>query len=164
MRTAVRDLWGARAPRERLVIAVLVALLAAVLYVSFVQSASRARTQLEKSVSQLRTEAARMTRSSDEIVRLRASPPPSSPASAQDFRALMQARIDSAGLGASLRSIEPLDAGQVRVTFGAVPFGDWVAWVEELQTQQIRLDTTRIEALASPGMVGVTATFVRPRP
>ena len=80
-----------------------------------------------------------------------------------DFRALMQANVNSAGLSRSLLSIEPLDADQVRVTFGAVPFAAWLAWVESLRSQQIRLDTTRIEALATPGLASATATFTRSR-
>jgi len=164
MSEALRDLWQARAPRERLVIAVLAAFLAVLLYVGFVQSASLARIQLEKSVSRLRAEAVLLNRSADEIVRLRALPAAIQPAPVPDLRALMQLRVDAAGFGGSLRSIEPLDAGQVRVTFGAVPFVDWLAWVEALQAQQVRLDTTRVEALATPGMVSVTATFARPRP
>jgi len=164
MSEALRDLWQARAPRERLVIAVLAAFLAVLLYVGFVQSASLARIQLEKSVSRLRAEAVLLNRSADEIVRLRALPAAIQPAPVPDLRALMQLRVDAAGFGGSLRSIEPLDAGQVRVTFGAVSFVDWLAWVEALQAQQVRLDTTRVEALATPGMVSVTATFARPRP
>jgi type II secretory pathway component PulM len=47
------------------------------------------------------------------------------------------------------------------VVFGSAPFADWLAWITSLQTQQIRLDSSRIEALSTPGLVGVTATFVR---
>ena len=74
----------------------------------------------------------------------------------------MQAQLESAGLARSLLRIEAVDASQVRVVFGAVPFYEWLAWVENMQSQQIRLDTTRIEALTTAGLVSVTATFVRP--
>ena len=128
------------------------------------QSASRARAQLGRSVSQLRAAAIRLDASADEIARLRATQPtPLQPSASQpDFRAQMQAQIDSAGLARSLLRIEPVDAGQVRVLFGAVPFADWLAWVESLQAQQIRLDSARIEAMSTSGLVSVTATYVRP--
>ena len=45
-----------------------------------------------------------------------------------------------------------------------MPFADWLAWVATLQEQHIRLDSSRIEALSTPGLVGISATFVRARP
>lgn len=165
MKNSLRNLWQSRAPHERLVIAILSAVLGASLYVWLIQSAYRARIQLTTSVSRLRADAIRLDKSADEILRLRALAPTqqqSSPAQ-PDLRASMQAKVESAGLAQSLLSIEPLDAGQVRITFGAVPFADWLTWVETLQTQLIRLETTRIEALATPGLASVTATFSRPR-
>jgi general secretion pathway protein M len=166
VKNALRTLWQSRAPRERLVIAVLCVVLGAVLYVWLVQSAYRARVQLGASVSQLHADAIRLDRGADEILRLRALAPAQerSPAAQPDFRASMQAKVEAAGLAQSLLSIEPLDAGQARIVFGAVPFADWLMWVEALQIQQIRLDTARIEALAAPGMASVTATFSRSRP
>jgi type II secretory pathway component PulM len=47
------------------------------------------------------------------------------------------------------------------VTFGAVAFAAWLAWVERLQSQQVRVDACRIEALATPGLVSAAATLVR---
>lgn len=165
MKNTLRTLWQSRAPSERLAIAIVSVVIGACLYLWLVQSADRGRTQLAKSVSQLRADALRLDKSADEIARLRAlAPTQRQPSAAQpDFRALMQAKVQAAGLAQSLLSIEPLDAGQARVTFGAVPFAAWLTWVETLQTQQIRLDTTRIEALATPGLASVTATFSRSR-
>jgi type II secretory pathway component PulM len=48
--------------------------------------------------------------------------------------------------------------------FGAVAFADWLAWVASLQAEHTRLDTVRVEALSTPGMVGIAATFTRARP
>jgi type II secretory pathway component PulM len=48
------------------------------------------------------------------------------------------------------------------VAFGSVPFADWLDWVVALQAQHIRLEAARAEALQTPGLVGVTATFARP--
>jgi len=163
VKNPLRDLWQSLTPQARIVIAALSALLAVVLYTVLVQSAERGRTQLGKSVLELRTDALNLNRNAEEIVRLRALPPSQQASPNSDFRALMQANVNSAGLSRSLLSIEPLDADQVRVAFGAVPFAAWLAWVESLRSQQIRLDTTRIEALATPGLASVAATFTRSR-
>ncbi len=94
MRNALRNLWQSRAPWERLLVGVLAAFLGAMLYVAFVQSASRARVQLDKSVSRLRDDALRINRSADEVLRLRALPEATQPVSATDLRALAQAKVD----------------------------------------------------------------------
>lgn len=60
--------------------------------------------------------------------------------------------------------IDARDADQVQVVFGSIAFADWLAWVATLQGQHIRLDTGRIEALTTPGLVGTTATFTRAKP
>ena len=161
MRNALRKLWESRSPRERLVVAVLVALLGAALYLWLIQSAHRSRVQLGRSVSQLRAEAIRLDKSADEIARLRATP--ATLRQQTDFRQMMQALVDSAGLARALVRIESVDASQVRVVFGALPFSDWLAWADNIQLQQVRVDTTRIEALSTPGLVSVTATYIRPK-
>ena len=58
----------------------------------------------------------------------------------------------------------PPDADQVVAVFGAVAFADWLNWISTLKSQQVRLDTCRIEALSTPGLVSVTATLVRAKP
>ena len=161
MRNALRKLWESRSPRERLVVAVLVALLGAALYLWLIQSAHRSRVQLGRSVSQLRAEAIRLDKSADEIARLRATP--ATLRQQTDFRQMMQSLVDSAGLARALVRIESVDASQVRVVFGALPFSDWLAWADNIQLQQVRVDTTRIEALSAPGLVSVTATYIRPK-
>ena len=59
--------------------------------------------------------------------------------------------------------IDALDANQVQVVFGAVAFADWLNWVAGLQSQHVRLNACRIEALSTPGLVSVTGTLVRAR-
>jgi type II secretory pathway component PulM len=80
------------------------------------------------------------------------------------LRALVQTQADRAGLARALVRLDVLDGNQVKAVFGAVPFADWLNWVTGLQSQQVRLDACRIEALSAPGMVSVTATFIRARP
>lgn len=162
MRARLRKAWGSRAPRERVVIAVMAALLGIALYVWLVQSAARARVQLRTSVATLRTQAHGVEQQAAELARLRAAPAIS--ASPTDLRTLVQARAGAAGLARELLRIDAQDTDQVVVAFGAVAFADWLDWIAGLASQQVRLDACRIEAQSTPGLISVTATLVRAKP
>jgi len=162
MRAQVRKAWESRSPRERAIIAALAVLLGVALYVWLVQSAGQARAQLRASVTTLRAQAASLDQQAFEYVRLRAAP--AATASPTDLRTLVQAQAGAAGLSRALVRIDAPDANQVKVDFRALPFADWLAWVASLQAQQVRLDTCRIEALSTPGLVSVTASLVRAKP
>jgi general secretion pathway protein M len=144
-----------------MVIAILAAVVGAGLFFWLAQSAYRARTQLAASLSVLRAQASGLNLDAAELERVRAIPAP--PAAQTDLRALVQARAEAAGLARALLRIDAPDANQVQVVFGAVAFPEWLAWVASLQVEHIRLDTGRIEALSTPGMVGVSATLTRAR-
>ena len=161
MKARLRKLWESRSPRDRIMIAVLAAVVGVMLYLLLVQSASLARTQLGASLSVLRVQALRLDADANELARVRAMPAPPPPQT--DLRTQVQALAGAAGLARSLLRIDARGADQVQVVFGSVVFADWLAWVATLQEQHIRLDTSRIEALTTPGLVGVTATFVRAR-
>lgn len=161
MRAWLRKLRESRSPRDRALIGVLAALVAVVLYLWLVQSASRVRIQLGASATVLRAQAGRLEQDATELERLRAAPVPV--ASAGDLRTLVQARAEAAGLARALVRIDAAEADQVRVVFGAVDFSEWLNWVASLQAEHIRMASGRIEALATPGMVGVSATFTRAR-
>jgi general secretion pathway protein M len=162
MGTGLRKVWESRAPRERAIIAALAVVLAVALYAWLLQSAGRARAQLGTSVTALRVQAALLEQQALEYGRLRAAP--AATASPTDLRTLVQTRVGDAGLSRALVRIDVMDASQVKVVFGALPFADWLAWVASLQAQQVRLDASRIETLSAPGLVSVTATFTRPKP
>ena len=159
MKAALRRAWESRAPRERMVIAALAAVLGAASYLLVLHSADRARGQLGPSVAALRTQAALLAQQAAEHERLRATPAP--PASPTDLRTLVQARVDAARLSGALTRIEAPDAGHVHITFGAVSFADWLGWIAALQAQHVRLEAARVEALSAPGMVSATATLTR---
>lgn len=162
MKAQVRKLWESRAPRDRAIIAAIAVVLGIALYAALVQTASRARKQLGTSVTTLRAQAANLDRQAVELERLRAAPVIS--ASQTELRTLVQAQAGEAGLSGALVRIDALDADQVVVVFGAVPFADWVTWIGALNSQHVRLDTCRVEALSTPGLVSVTATLVRAKP
>jgi len=162
MKAALRRAWQSRAPRERIAIAVLAAVLGAALYAWLLHSADRARGQLRASVATLRTQAALLEQQAAEYQRLRAMPAPA--ASPTDLRALVQAQADAERLSGTLTRIDAPDADRVRIAFGAVSFADWLGWNAALQGQHVRLEAARIEALAAPGLVSITATLARARP
>jgi general secretion pathway protein M len=161
MRAALRRAWESRAPRERIVIAALAAALGVASYALVVHSADRGRGQLRTSVDTLRTQAAILDQQAAEHARLRATPAPA--VSPTDLRALVQARVDAAGLSRALPRIDAPDADHVRITFGAVSFADWLGWIAALQSHNVRLEAARVEALSAPGMVSATATLTRAR-
>jgi general secretion pathway protein M len=162
MRARLLKLWESRSPRDRVLIAIVAAVVAALLYLWLAQSAQRARTQLGASLPVLRAQAVRLDQDGTEVGRVRAMPVP--PAAQTDLRALVQARAESAGLTRALVRIDAPDANQVQLVFGAVAFSEWLPWVASLQAERVRMDTARIEALSTPGMVGITATFTRAKP
>ena len=162
MRARLRKLWESRSPRDRVVMVVLAAVVGAVLYLWLVQSAYRTRGQLSASLSVLRPQAIGLDSDAAEVERLRAMRVP--PAPQTDLRTLVQAQAAAAGLASGLLRIDAPEPHQVQVVFGSVAFADWLAWVVTLQAQQNRLDASRIEALSTPGLVGVTATFIRAKP
>lgn len=162
MKAALHRAWESRPPRQRVVIVVLAAVLGIALYAWLVSSAWQARAQLLTSVTALRAQATILDQQSIEYGRLRAAPRAS--ASTTDLRTLVQARVEAAGLARALARLDAPDADQVVVVFGAVAYADWLGWIAGLQSQQVLLDACRIEALAAPGMVSVTATLARPKP
>jgi general secretion pathway protein M len=162
LRARCSEVWQARAPRERLIIAVLAVLLGVGLSAWFVYAVERARAELRASVPALRARAERLEADAVEFERLRAKPAPT--VSPTDLRALVQAQTGATGLTRAVVSMDAANANQVKVVFGAVAFADWLNWVAGLESQRVQLGTCRIEALAAPGMVSVTATLNRPQP
>jgi general secretion pathway protein M len=161
MNARLAKIWESRSPRDRVVIIILAAVVAAALYFLLAQSAYRARTQIGASLTLLRAQATRLNLDATELERVRALPAP--PSSQTNLRTLVQARAEAAGLARALVRIDAPDPNQVQVVFGAVAFAEWLGWVAGLQAEHIRLDTSRIEALSTPGMASVTATFTRAR-
>jgi general secretion pathway protein M len=160
LRAPLGAFWKARTPIERIAIIGLSVVVAVLLYFWLVQSATHARAQLKISVPQLKAQAVRVEQQAAEYERLRNKP--ATTASQTDLRELVQAQVDAAGLSRSLIRIDAKDANQIQVVFGDVAFPNWLNWVENLVAQRVRLDSSRIEASTTPGLVNVTATVTRP--
>jgi type II secretory pathway component PulM len=159
MKARLRTLWEASSPGERAAIATVVVLMGAVAYLLLVQSAGRARERYAASAPALRAQASRLEQQAAEYERLRASPVVT--ASETDLRTVIQREAEAAGLSGMIGRLDAKEANQVQVVFGEVPFADWLDWVSKLQSQQVRLEACRLEALSTAGLVSVTATFVR---
>ena len=159
MRSALRQLWESRDPRERRVLALLVGLVSVALLATLMSSAQRARLPLRESITRLQQQSNRMAADAAVLERLRAAP--ATQQAAGDLRAVIKAQADAAGISAALLRNEAEGANRVKTACGPVSFSDWLIWVENLQAQKIRLDSSRIDTQGSPGMVSVTATFVR---
>lgn len=159
MKKKLHDAWQTRSPRDRMIIIALLLMLGAALYIWLVQSGGQARMRLGTAVTMLRAQAERLDQQAIEYGRLRAAPPAT--VSPTDLRTLVQSQINETGLARALLRIDVSDADQVMVVFDAVAFVDWLKWVNGLNSQRIRLDSCRIEALSTSGLVSVTATLVR---
>jgi type II secretory pathway component PulM len=132
---------------------------AALLYVWLVQSMEVTRTRLNASVTSLREQASRLERQATEYERTARAPAISRESG--DLAARVRAQTAAVGLVRSLSNVEAMEAGRVRMSFGAVNFSDWLALVARLHALGIRLETCRVEAMSRPGMVSVNATFAR---
>lgn len=159
MRARLREAWESRAPRERVIVAILALTIGAALYGWLVHSLGRAHLGLQASVATLRAQAVGLELQAVEFERLRATPLP--PISPTDLRLLVEAHIEEAGLSHALARIDAPDANQVVVVFGPVEFAKWITWAAGLKSRQVRLSACRIEALPAPGMISVTATLRR---
>jgi len=162
MTSALLTLWQSRSPRERQAWRVVLALLALCLCAALLAGALGAREPLRRDVAALRADTLRMQQQSLELAQLRAATPP--PADPRPLRAMVQSSLDGAALSSSLASLEAPDPEHVVVVFSAVAFADWLQWLEALAARQVRLESCRVEALPTGGMVGVTVTLVRTTP
>jgi type II secretory pathway component PulM len=158
--TQLRTFWALRTSRERVVIATVAALAGALLLLGLMFSANRARSELRSSVTALQSDAMRLDRDAAEIERLRMAPQ-SAPPSQRDLRVLLEAQANATGLSGAVVRVEAAGPDTVSVVLGAVAFSDWLTLVQRLQSQRVRVESTRIEALSASGMVSVTATFTR---
>lgn len=159
MRPWLSDYWTKWTHWQRTTTIIFAIISAIVLYCWLTHSVNQARVKLNDNVGVLVGQQALMEQHATEIERLRATPTPA--ASQTDLRALVHSHIDAAGLGNNLTKLDMQDNNRIQVIFGAISFGDWIAWVKTLQSQYVRIEACRIEALSTPGMVGVTVKLIR---
>ncbi len=161
MRAWFQKYRQSRSPRERAVIGMLAAGISLVLFIWLLHSATDARARLGASTVILQEQAARLEADATALEHIRGAPLPL--LSSKDLRAVLQARIDAAGLGRTLVRLVADNPDQAQMVLGSIAFVDWLALVSSLQSDHIRMENGRVEALSAPGLVGVSATFIRAR-
>jgi len=159
MNGRLREFWQARDKRERQLLGVLAAALLLAAYAWLLIGVGTARSELSASLLALRSQAARLERDAGEIESLRQRAVAKT--AAIDLRALAQAQAGAAGLTRALQRVDAPSANQVQVAFAAAAFADWLVWLNGMQAQQLRVESCRLEALSTPGLVSVTASLSR---
>ena len=151
----VRAATEALRPRPRAVAVGLAVLLALGAYVALVGTLDRARSRLQVSVTALRAASEQMERHAHDIARLRSAPRPA--ASPRELRSVVETEARAGGF---TPRVDATAADEVRVIVASVAFTEWLAWLERLQANHVRVKSCRVEAL-SDGVVTATATFAR---
>ena len=154
----VREAFEAFGLRTRFAAVALAALVAFVAYVGLVNTLDSARSRLQTNVTALRAASQQLDRHAVDIERLRAAPKPAT--SPRELRAVIEAEAKAAGVSHALR-VDTSAADEVRVIVSRVAFADWLAWLERLQSANVRVKSARVEALSADGAVTGTTTFAR---
>ncbi len=153
--------WQACSHGVRLLIASVAVAVSLGFCLWFIQSVDRLRLELRTATIPASRERARLLdMHAAEYQRLRAAP--QATVSQTDLRVLVQTQAGTAGLTKALLSTEAADANQVKVVFGSIAFADWLSLIVNLAAQKVHVETCRIEALGTPGLVSISATLVRP--
>ncbi len=153
--------WQSRTGRERALLIAACVIIAVVLYVGLLRMANESRVRLRTSVAALRVQSMQLERDAAEIEALKGAAVKND--APGDLRTIVQEQAASAGLSGRLGRIEAPEADQLQVSFGAVGFAQWLTWISALQSRHVLLESCRVEALSSPGLVSLTATLSRPR-
>jgi len=159
MKKRIFDLWSSRAPAERAAATVLAFVVGALLCFWFIHTAEQERNRLKQRVAVLKSQSDTMDQQISEFSRLKVASANPSTLAPKNLRDAVQGIIDSSGLSTSLVKIDAPDAGTAQVSFSALSFSDWLAFVRNLQAQKIRIETCRIEALTTAGRISITATL-----
>jgi type II secretory pathway component PulM len=162
VKAQLKGFWQSRARWERICAAALLALIGAVSYLWLVHTTNEERTRLRARIAVLQTQAALLEQQAAEHERLRDRPRPAD--SPSDLRALVQDRAGARSLSKAITRLDAPDAQHVLIVLGSVRFVDWLALLAELEFQQVRVETSRLEALSTPGLVSVTAALTRSNP
>jgi len=150
---------NAHSPRQGTAIALVTVIVFAGLYYWLTESLSKERIKLQTTVTALRAQAAGLEQQAVEFERLGTAPAASTPTG--EVAALVQAHAASAGLSRASLRIDSSDKNHVKLVIAGVAFTDWLNMAISLQSMQIRLEECRIEAMSTPGLVSISATFSR---
>ena len=155
----VRNAWLRLAPRERQVIALGSALVAAVAaYLIVLAPFTRSLASLRVEVPKLEAHIAVMREQATLVERLRRSGSARTPAA--KLPAVAEQAAESHGLRVTITRIEPEGTNGVRIALEGAPFNAMVAWLAELQQRSgLRVETAAIDAIEAAGTVNARLTL-----
>lgn len=155
-RAALSTLWQTRTERERQFLLVGgIALTATLFYLMALAPALEGRAQLQRSLPQLRLQAAQLRALADEAAALPA--PAESPA--MPSRQKVESALRQHGLKAQNIAVS---GDGVRLQFDDVPFASLIDFLTTLQkTQQLAVADASFAAKDKPGIVGATLQLAR---
>ena len=152
--------WRARPERERSLIAAGAVVLAAMLVVALVWlPLERTRVRLADQLPELRASVAALERDAAEAKRIRALPP-TIPANRPPLAPLMAANAWAREMPGVQLTVP--DEKHVRLAGEDISFTALLEWLANAQAAHgLRVESARIEALASPGRVRAELTLAR---
>jgi general secretion pathway protein M len=151
--------WTRRPESERRMVAAIATVVAVILFATFAWiPLERSRARLEREVPELRAAVAALRKDADEVARLRALPPIAA-ASATPVAGLAAGAL-APPAGARLA---PVDARRLKLDAADIGFTPLVHWLASAPAAQgLRVESARIEALATSGRVRAEITLARP--
>lgn len=158
---ALRELWRAREPRERLVIVIGAgALLAAALWAYVWDPIVRDRARLVTALPQLRAQARMVAAEGAEVERLRNTARSRAAGAAPD--AAIAAAASALGLGESIGTVTALGEGRVQVAVKPVAFDALVRLLGELGARHgYAVESLVVRAAPERGRVHVETLMLR---
>jgi general secretion pathway protein M len=151
---ALLSFWRDRAPRERLVLALLALVIGvAVLYLTLIEPAVTGIARMERGLPQQRAQAAQLDALLSEVKALRGRPQVAT-VNPSEARAALDKSLAAAGLKAA--RVVPLADGDIQLTFSNVPYATWSTWLagveRELGARSIAVSAT---STATPGSADI---------
>lgn len=154
---------AARSPRERFILALAGVLLVIVLVYGLVwRPVAHHVTGLEKAVRKERVLLQWLEQTAIEIERLRSRHISRGRSKHQSLLALVDQTARQAGLGNSIRRVEPNGKDGVRLRFEAVAFDALMGWLEKIvgdAAGSIRIEALAIDRRDEPGLVDARMTL-----
>ena len=156
----IKQLLAERSPRERLILAITAAFIGILMvYALFWQPLQKKGDVLAKGIARQQALKQWLLTTRQEVIRLRQQQSPAN-TTARDGRSLL-AIVDQtarqAGLGGQLRRVAPNGKDGVRLRFEAVPFDQFIQWLEDiLSSQNIAIESTSIDKRDETGLVDVS--------
>jgi len=154
--------WLARALHERRTILVGAAVVLPILfYLLLWNPAHVAVEKLQRSVPDLRAQAARLQEQAAEVEALRHRAQAAAP-DEKNMKAAIEESAQRLLLRESIKSLTVQDSNTVRITLDSVSFAQWLKWLHQLQREQnIRAESVAVAALPQPGLVEISATLTQ---